>query len=108
MVADTLVADQTWRLLWCHAARQIINDVVLEAGWIRVAAGYGWGLRLRGAQQRALLVHPTAGNHEAGDLSLTVLGAGTHVIPRAGQSYDQYIDQVRDAVETAAHHYLQQ
>ena len=106
MVIETPVADLTWRLLWSHTAQKLISDIAQERGGKPVAAGYGWGLRSDTNPRCALLVHPTAGDRDAGDLSLTVLGAGTHVIPRADLSYPVYISLVQDAIEVAAQTYL--
>ena len=96
MVVETLVAEQTWRLLWSHAAYQIISSLP-STGYERVAVGYGWGLRNR-ANQHALLIHPTGNGRETGDLSLTVRGSGTQVIPRCGASYPDYLENVADIV----------
>jgi hypothetical protein len=106
MVIETPVADLTWRLLWSHTAQQVITDIAHEHGGNPVAAGYGWGLRSARDPRCALLVHPTAVGRDAGDLSLTVLGAGTHVIPRADLPYPIYISLVQEAVEAAAQTYL--
>ena len=106
MIASTTTTELTWRLLWSHTARHVISDVASDAALEEVSAGYGWGLRRSDNPRRALLVHPTGNDREAGDLSLTVLGQGTHVIPRAGSNYREYLGLVTDAVETAAHFYL--
>lgn len=106
MVIETPIADLTWRLLWSHTAHKLVSDVAQEGAWKPVAAGYGWGLRSTSNPRCALLVHPTAEHRDAGDLSLTVLGAGTHVIPRADLPYPVYISLVQDAVEVAAQTYL--
>ena len=106
MAPETLEDELTWRLLWSHAAEQVIAELSINPPVEPLTAGYGYGLRRSEDKHRALLVHPTADDREAGDLSLTVLGKGTHVIPRAGSSYPQYISLVQDAVETAARTYL--
>ena len=106
MIVETLVAEQTWRLLWSHAAHQIISSLPVAANYERVAVGSGWGLRSPTDPNRALLLHPTGNGREGGDLSLTVRGSGTHVIPRCGVSYTDYLDNVADIVETTARAYL--
>lgn len=106
MVVDTPVADLTWRLLWSHTAHKLVTDIAIGRGEAPVSAGYGWGLRSANNTRCALLVHPTSVDRDAGDLSLTVLGAGTHVIPRADLPYPVYISLVQEAVEAAAQAYL--
>ena len=106
MVTSTTTTDLTWRLLWSHTARRVVSELLTEELLEEVAAGYGWGLRRCDDTRCALLVHPTSHDRDIGDLSLTVLGHGTHIIPRAGSSYQDYIGIVTDAVEAAAHFYL--
>lgn len=106
MVVETLIAEQTWRLLWSQASNQIISALPTMPGCERLAVGYGWGLRSHADRRRALLLHPTGNGRENGDLSLTVLGSGTQVIPRCGCSYPEYLDRVADIVETTARVYL--
>lgn len=109
MIATTTTNDCTWRLLWSHTAQRIVTELALTPGMEHleiVAAGNGWGLRRRDNGRVALLLHPTADDSDAGDLSLTVLGVGTHAIPRASISYCEYTDLVEDAVETTARFYL--
>ena len=106
MVVETLATEQTWRLLWSHAAQQIISTLPSAPGSERIAVGYGWGVRNSADPCRALLVHPTGNGRETGDLSLTVRGSGTHVIPRCGASYIEYLDTVADIVETTARAYV--
>lgn len=108
MVVETLVAEQTWRLLWSQATYQIISALPTSPQYERLAVGYGWGLRSRDNHRRALLLHPTGNGREAGDLSMTVIGSGTHVIPRCGLGYPEYLDHVADIVETTARVYLDQ
>ena len=105
MVVETVAAEHTWRLLWSHAAHEIASSLSSEE-YERVAVGYGWGLRCRANPQHALLIHPTGTGREAGDLSLTVRGSGTHVIPRCGASYTDYLESVADVVETTARVYF--
>lgn len=106
MIASTTTTDMTWRLLWSHTARHIVNDLSIYPELELVSAGYGWGLRRNDDHRCALLVHPTGSDRDAGDLSLTILGQGTHVIPRADSSFHDYFGLVADAVETAARFYL--
>jgi len=106
MIVETLVAEQTWRLLWSHAAHQIISSLPSASNYERVAVGSGWGLRNPAHPHRALLLHPASNGRESGDLSLTVRGSGTQVIPRCGASYTDYLDNVADIVETTARAYL--
>jgi hypothetical protein len=106
VVTSTTTTDLTWRMLWSHTARHVISEVEADSQVELVSAGYGWGLRLKDDTRCALLVHPTGSDRDVGDLSLTVLGYGTQVIPRAGGCYQSYVSQVVDAVEAAAHFYL--
>lgn len=106
MVTETLADKQLWRLLWAHAAYQVVCTTPAAAHYETISAGYGWGLRNRDDQRRALLVHPSSTDCEIGDLSLTVLGVGTHVIPRCSRSYTDYLAEVKDIVETTARRYL--
>jgi len=105
MVVETLVAEQTWQLLWSHAADQLIAALP-PAGCERITLGYACGLRNRANPQLALLVHPTGTGRETGDLSLTVRGSGTQVIPRCGASYTDYLENVADILETTARVYF--
>ncbi len=84
MFASTSITDTTWRLLWAHTAHLVINELPESASTERVSAGLGWGIRRKDNPRQAILIHPTANQREVGDLSLTVLGQGTQVIPRAG------------------------
>jgi hypothetical protein len=104
MAVERLVAEQTWRLLWSHAAYQVISS--FPPDYERVEVGYGWGLRNRANPQHALLIHPTGSGREAGDLSLTVRGSGAQVLPRCGLSYTEYLESVADIVETTARVYF--
>ncbi len=106
MVTSTTTTDLTWRLLWSHTARRVVSEIPTEEVLEEVTAGYGWGLRRSDNARCALLVHPTSQDRDIGDLSLTVVGHGTHVIARAGSSYQDYIGIVADAVEAAVHFYL--
>ena len=106
MIATTTTADLTWRLLWSHTAREIVKNLVRDTDFKMIEAGYGWGLCRSNNARIALLLHPTASNEDGDDLSLTVLGAGTQPLPRAGSSYCDYVRYVEDAVETAARFYL--
>ena len=61
----------------------------------------------RQTAERALLLHPSGNGRDTGDLALTVLGQGTHVIPRCSYSYTEYLDQVADIIETTSRVYLE-
>lgn len=106
MMTEALLDKQLWRLLWANTARQVIDTTPSAAVYEIVSAGYGWGLRCHTNRKRALLVHPTSSDSEIGDLSLTVLGVGTHVLPRCNRGYIDYLADVRDIVETTAKTYL--
>lgn len=106
MFATASMTDTTWRLLWAHTAHIVIDELPENASIERVSAGHGWGIRRKDNPRQAILVHPTASHREVGDLSLTVLGQGTQVIPRAGKSYADYLEMVIDAAEAAQNYYL--
>lgn len=106
MVVETVRSEQTWRLLWSHASYQVISTLPTIGHHETICAGYGWGFRNAANQKRAVLVHPTADGREIGDLSLTILGVGTQVIPRCNTTLPQYLDTVRDVVQTAVEWYL--
>lgn len=106
MVVEALGVEQTWRLLWAHATYQIVSNVPSAEVYEPVSVGYGWGLRNPEDRRRALVIHPTADGREIGDLSLTILGVGTQIIPRCGASYVDYLEAVADVVETSANAYI--
>lgn len=106
MVVETVHTEQMWRLLWSHASYQVISAVPTDAEHEAVCAGYGWGIRRSDNRRSALLIHPTAEGREVGELSLTILGVGTQVIPRCNTDFPCYLNAVRDVVETAASVYL--
>lgn len=93
--------EQTWRLLWPDATFRIISGCAVPDVEC-IAAGTGWGLRSSRHRHRALLLHPAADGRNIGDLAVTVRGFDTHVIPRCGRSYSEYLDAVVDVVETIA------
>ncbi len=99
---EALVEEQTWRALWSQAAYQVISALPSAAGYERLAVGAGWALRSASHPRVVLVVHPSGEGRDAGELSLTVLGSGTHTIPRCDRSYVQYLDAVADIVETTA------
>ena len=105
-VVETPTDQQTWRLLWSHAARNIVSSVAATSSCEQVTIGAGWGLRNPDNHRCALLVHPTMQNRAIGDLALTVPGSGTHIIPRCGLSYTDYLNAVTDIVETTARTHL--
>ena len=106
VVETTLPMEQSWRLLWEHAAYQVVTSLPSDPALECASAGYGWGLRNATNSRQALLIHPSAHGREIGDLSLTVLGHGTQVIPRCNYSYTKYLNAVADVVETVAQAYL--
>jgi hypothetical protein len=106
-MAAEITAEQTWRLLWSRAACDIISALPSSSCYERIQVGAGWGLRSRSDRQRALLLHPSGGAREIGDLALTLLGHGTQVIPRCSLSYPEYLHEVADIVETSAGTYLE-
>lgn len=101
MMVGTNSMELTWRLLWCHAAYQIITGYPVSPIFEPVQAGYGWGLHARADHRRALLVHPSGAGRERGDLSLTILGDGTYVILRGNRSYPTYLVAVTVTITTA-------
>ena len=106
MMIETVHTEQMWRLLWSHASYQVISAVPIDNNHEAVCAGYGWGIRRADDRRSALLVHPTANDREVGELSLTILGVGTQVIPRCDSDFPQYLNAVRDVVETTIDAYL--
>ena len=107
MAAEIFTAEQTWRCLWSRAAYDIISAFPSTPRCERVQVGAGWGFRSRTSDQRALLLHPSGNGRDTGDLALTIVGQGTHVIPRCSYSYTEYVDQVADIIETTSRVYLQ-
>lgn len=107
LAVATFTSEQTCRHLWSHAAYQVMTSLPSTNVYEPVAVGNGWGLRSTADGRYMLLVHRPATNHEIGDLALTVHGAGTHIIPRCGRSYVEYVDAVADIVETTARVLLQ-
>jgi hypothetical protein len=112
MTAETLnvvpsTDEQTWRHLWSHATYQIISALPTTDGYETVAIGNGWGLRSTTDPRRALVIHRPASGHAIGELALTVHGSPTHVIPRCGRGYVEYLDAVADIVQTTANVFLQ-
>lgn len=105
MVTAVEQTEQTWRLLWSHAAYQVISAFPTDTRYEIVEAGYGWGVR-NTLTQRALLIHPTGADREIGDLSLTVRGEGSQIIPRCGSDFISYLNQTSDIVETLIGSYI--
>lgn len=106
MVAEAIQTEQTWRLLWSHACQQVVSALPEAEFHEQVCAGYGWGVRCSDNRRRGLVVHPTADEREIGDLTITILGVGKHVVPRCGQDFLQYLATVRAAVQAATHMHL--
>jgi hypothetical protein len=103
MIAETFTAEQTRRLLWSHAAHQVVALLSASSRCDGVPIGYGWGLRRKSNGQRAIVVHPSSNVEHVGELALTVQGFGTRVIPRRGVGYVAYLHLVADAVESILH-----
>jgi len=106
MLAETIAAAHTWRLLWSHSAYRIISNLAATSTCQLVSAGYGWGLRDPADDRHALLLHPSGNGREVGDLALLVLGQGSEIIPRSNWSYPEYLDNVAAVVEKVARAYL--
>ncbi|MFO7166686.1 MAG: hypothetical protein DIU80_001525 [Chloroflexota bacterium] len=106
MVTTTVDAEKTRRLLWSHIAHQVISTLPAYETCELVGVGTGWGLRRINDHRRAILIHPTIEGHEIGELSLTVCGEGTQIIPRCNNDFIRYFHTVSDVVETVAHAHL--
>jgi hypothetical protein len=90
-------------MLWSHAAQQVVTACVASGQRFEtVSAGIGCGLRNPADRRRGLLVHPAGEGRDIGDLAITVLGYGTHVVPRCGQDFGHYVDAGADIVEITA------
>jgi len=100
MIIETFTAEQTRRLLWSHAARQVLATLPQMSEYDSVPVGCGWGLRHRQLEGDTLVLHPSSNRRELGDLALTVLGH-THTIPRCGMGYVEYLDHVAAFVGAA-------
>lgn len=105
---NTLSYDKTRlrKLLWSHAAEQIICAIPNDDDYEILSVGYGWGLRLMTNRRKAILLHPTSDDNTTGDLALTIREIGTHTLPRCGRSYPEYVADVQDIVETTVRSYL--
>jgi len=100
MDSEEVTDHTTWRWLWVHTARQIIFSLALPPTYEPIQIHYGWGVCNR-ADQTTLLLHPSGGSHESGDLSLTISGQPTAVIPRDGRAYTEYVEYVTEVVARA-------
>ena len=99
------VADETRQALWSHAALQVVLmscPTLYECSPV----GIGWGVRNPQVRRRAILVHPSADPSVAGELSLTVPGLGTRVLPRDDRSYVEYLASAVALVSTTTATYL--
>jgi hypothetical protein len=105
VIAETFNAEQTRRLLWSQAAKQVIETLPHMSEYNCVRVGCGWGLRRCSARRRALVIHPSSNAPELGDLALTVLD-NTRVIPRCGASYVEYLRVVAAAAEAILNAHL--
>src|SRR5262245_22842040 len=99
MIVETFNAEQTWRQLWSRAAQQAVARIPAASRFDCESIGYGWGLRSRSNPQHALVLHPSSNMRGIGDLAITMLGAGTRVIPRHNASFVEYVRTVADVVE---------
>jgi hypothetical protein len=99
VITETFNAEQTWRLLWSRAAKQVMTYIPAASSYECMPVGYGWGLRTRGHPRRMLVLHPSSNAREIGDLALTVASTGTQVIPRRNDGYVEYLGRVVDIVE---------
>lgn len=106
MVTETFKDEQTHRLLWSHAAQQVIATLPQTSDYDCGPVGCGWGLRHRSARQRTLVIHPSSNARKLGDLAMTMSGGTTHVIPRRGASYVDYLLAVAQAVEAVLNSHL--
>lgn len=108
MVTEIERAEQTSRLLWSHAACQVISVLPASDAYEPIYAGFGSGVRSTNNRQHAILIHPTADGRELGELSVTVRDKGTQIIPRCNADFIQYIHNVTDVVETVVRAYIVQ
>ena len=100
---DSPADAQLWRLLWSHAAQRIMTEIANDDARLDViTAGAGAGLLHRADPRRGLVVHPAGEGRQVGDLAITVLGAGTHVVPRNNLAYGEYLETVADIVAITA------
>lgn len=97
MDAEQLTDDTTWHWLWVHTARQVIANLELPANFEPIQIDYGWGAR-NCISQTILLLHPSGTSRETGDLSLTISGQPTSIIPRDGRPYTEYVEYVSGVV----------
>jgi hypothetical protein len=100
MDAEQRTDSTTWHWLWAHTARQVISALLLPDTYEPIQIGYGWGARSC-VSQTMLLLHPTDVSHDTGELSLTIAGQPTTVIPRDGRSYTEYVEYVASVVARA-------
>jgi hypothetical protein len=105
MDAEQLRDYTTWRWLWAHTARQIISALALPANYELVQIGYGWAARSC-TSQMTLRLHPSGANHDSGDLSLSISGRPTSVIPREGRQYAEYVEYAAEVVARAFQEYF--
>ena len=101
MPSESLNDYHTWRWLWAHAARQIIESIDIPTGYERRPIGYGCGIQQLGAQQPLLVLHPAGQQRAAGELSLALAGQPSVVLPRAGLAYPDYLARATRLVAMA-------
>jgi hypothetical protein len=106
VIAETFKVEQTHRLLWSHAAKQVIATLAHMSEYDCVLVGCGWGLRHCSAGRGTLVIHPSSNARDLGDLALTVSGANTRIIPRCGASYVEYLRVVAAAAEAVLNAHL--
>jgi hypothetical protein len=105
MDAEQLADDTTWHWLWAHTARQIITTLEVPVNFEPVQISHGWGARSR-ASQTIILLHPSVGDRQIGDLSLTISGQLTRAIPRDGRPYTEYVEYVAGVVARALQEHI--
>lgn len=99
--------QQTWHYFWSYTASQIIASLSPAAHHDSNGA-HGWGLHDPANPQRSLLLHPSnKEKRHLGDLSLTLLGQSTFVLPRDGLSYVAYIRYVTQEVQKTANAFFE-
>lgn len=99
------VKEETRQALWSHAALQVVL-MSCPAQYECSEVGLGWGLRNPQVPRRALLVHPSTEGTVLGELSLTVPGLGTRILPRDDRTYVEYLNSAVAVVSSATATYL--
>ena len=102
MVAETFKAEQTRKLLWSHAARQVGALLTRNGAYKGEPLGQGYAICPVGGRA-GVVIHPNSNTPEVGELALTTVDIGTRVVPRGGASYVVYLHAVADAIEAVFH-----